>query len=221
MHTPNGRRTIFVEAMESRQMLAATLGSDGTLTLAGSNRRDVIEFDLRSPTRLKVEINDTSEQFFTYSRVQRIVVRALGGNDHVEFNDRNPIARPVIVYGGDGNDSLEGSPGNDTIYGEAGNDVLEGKLGNDSLVGGNGRDRMDGDDGNDILKGGGHSDYLQGGAGNDRIWGGHGNDDIQGGRGTDRIFGEVGNDDFDNSDANREILDRTNDDSGANDNAEF
>ena len=210
-----------IESLESRRLLAATLGTDGTLTVTGSNRRDVIEFDLRSPTRLKTEINDTNEQFFNYSAVKRIVVRALGGNDHVEFNDRNPITKPVIIYGGDGNDSLEGSPGNDTIYGESGNDVLEGKLGNDSLVGGSGRDRMEGDDGNDILKGGGHGDYLQGGNGNDRIWGGHGNDDIQGGRGTDRIFGESGNDDFDNSDSTREILDRNSADNGANDNGAF
>ena len=210
-----------VEVLESRQLLAATLGSDGTLTVTGSSGRDAIEFDLRSTTRLKVEINDTSEQFFTYAQVNRIVIQALGGNDHVEFNDRNPITKPVIVYGGAGNDSLEGSPGNDTIYGEAGNDVLEGKLGSDSLVGGTGRDRMEGDAGNDILKGGGHSDYLQGGAGNDRIFGGHGNDDIQGGSGTDRILGESGNDDFDNSDASREILDRNRDDNGANDNAAF
>ena len=211
----------LIETLESRQLLAATLGSDGTLTITGSNGRDAIELDLRSATRLKTEINDTSEQFFTYSQVKRIVIRALGGNDHVEFNDRNPITKPVIVYGGDGNDSLEGSPGNDTIYGEAGNDVLEGKLGNDSLVGGNGRDRMEGDAGNDILKGGGHSDFLQGGAGNDRIFGGHGNDDIQGGPGTDRILGESGNDDFDNSDSTKEILDRNRDDNGANDNVAF
>ena len=220
MHS-SSRYARAVESLESRQLLTATLGGDGTLTVTGSNGRDAIELDLRSATRLKVEINDTSEQFFTYAQVKRIVVQALGGNDHVEFNDRNPITKPIIVYGGAGNDSLDGSPGNDTIYGEAGNDVLEGKLGNDSLVGGNGRDRMEGDAGNDILKGGGHSDYLQGGPGNDRIFGGHGNDDLQGGPGTDRILGESGNDDFDNSDASREILDRSGEDNGANDNAAF
>ena len=219
MNLSTRRSSKPIDLLESRRLLAAQLGSDGTLTVTGSNARDVIEFDLRSPTRLKVEINDRSEQFFTYSQVRRIVVQALGGNDHVEFNDRKPITTPVIVYGGDGNDSLEGSPGNDTIYGEAGNDVLEGKLGNDSLVGGNGRDRMEGDAGNDILKGGGHSDYLRGGAGNDRIWGGHGNDDILGGPGNDRIFGQIGNDDFDNSDSSKEILDRSSEDNGANDNA--
>ena len=210
-----------VELLESRRLLAATLGSDGTLTLTGGNGRDVLELDLRSSTQLKTEINDTNEQFFDYRRVRRIVVRALGGNDHVEFNDRNPITKPVIVFGGAGNDSLEGSPGNDTIYGEAGNDVLEGKLGNDSLVGSSGKDRMEGDAGNDILKGGSHNDYLQGGDGNDRIFGGHGNDDLQGGRGTDRILGESGNDDFDNSDSARELLDRTSADNGANDNGSF
>src|SRR5688500_20190111 len=106
-----------VESLESRRLLAATLGADGTLLVVGSNRRDVIEFDLRSPTRLKTEINDSNEQFFTYSQVRRIVVQALGGNDHVEFNDRNPITKHVVVCGGDGTDSLEGSTGNVTSHG--------------------------------------------------------------------------------------------------------
>jgi Ca2+-binding RTX toxin-like protein len=211
----------MIERLELRRLLAASLGSDGTLTVTGTNASESIELDLRSPTRLKTEINDTNEQFFDYGQVKRIVIHALGGNDHVEFNDRNPITKQVIVFGGAGNDSLEGSPGNDTLYGEAGNDVLEGKEGNDSLVGSSGKDRLEGDSGHDILKGGSHNDFIQGGPGNDRIYGGHGNDDIQGNRGTDRILGESGNDDFDNSDSPSELLDRASADNGANDNGAF
>ena len=67
------RHATPVEPLETRRLLAAALGSDGTLTVTGSNARDIIEFDLRTPTRLKVEINDRNEQFFSYAQVQRIV----------------------------------------------------------------------------------------------------------------------------------------------------
>ncbi|BBT17511.1 hypothetical protein WP8S17C03_35600 [Metapseudomonas otitidis] len=71
------------------------------------------------------------------------------------------------VFGGDGNDTLEGLSGNDKLYGGEGNDSLLGGLGDDLLEGGTGNDILHGEDGNDTLRGGLGNDTLIGGYGND------------------------------------------------------
>ena len=73
------------------------------------------------------------------------------------------------LYGGWGNDTIDGGTGNDHLYGGDGNDSLDGWTGDDRLYGGSGSDILLGYDGNDYLDGGrdGHVDYLYGEAGND------------------------------------------------------
>lgn len=92
--------------------------------VTGTYRKDMIEFDRRTGTRLKVEIN-RREQNFNFASVTKVVVQALDGNDVVEFNDRNPITLPAEIHGGMGKDSLEGAQGRDTICGENGNDDFD------------------------------------------------------------------------------------------------
>jgi Ca2+-binding RTX toxin-like protein len=67
-----------------------------------------------------------------------------------------------LVTGTDGDDTLIGGRGGDTLVGEAGNDLLNGNTGKDTLLGG---------EGNDLLAGQGGSDVLTGGAGNDEFFG--------------------------------------------------
>jgi Ca2+-binding RTX toxin-like protein len=81
------------------------------------------------------------------------------------------------LYGGDGNDTIEGGVFQDWLYGGAGNDVLRGDTivfqeehGDDFLNGGAGDDVLQGDDGNDVLQGGIGSDTMTGGAGDDLYW---------------------------------------------------
>ena len=62
------------------------------------------------------------------------------------------------LIGGNGNDPLTGTPGNDIINGNNGNDTLTGLAGDDLLLGGNG---------NDTLTGGAGADFLTGGSGAD------------------------------------------------------
>ena len=75
------------------------------------------------------------------------------------------------LVGSTGNDTLNGGNGNDTLIGNAGNDVLSGGNGNDTLNGGAGADTMLGGRGDDLLiwNPGDGSDRLDGGSGFDTM----------------------------------------------------
>ena len=72
-------------------------------------------------------------------------------------------------FGGNGNDSLSGSSGNDTIDGGDGNDHINGYSGHDTLIGGDGNDNLRGSHGNDQIDGGTGSDTITTGSGLDKI----------------------------------------------------
>jgi Ca2+-binding RTX toxin-like protein len=120
------------------------------------------------------------------------------------------------VYGGQGNDSLIGSPvflSITNLFGDRGNDTIimkggtasfgSGGQGNDVLIGSEGSsiDSLFGGQDNDVIRGYSGSDFLSGDAGADIIWGDEslsgdtGNADmILGGTGSDSIVGGGGND---------------------------
>lgn len=83
-----------------------------------------------------------------------------------------------VLYGGLGNDTLDGRGGDDSLYGEEGSDSLIGGAGSDLLDGGTQADTLDGGDGADTLIGGAGDDVLIGGTGPDSLTGGAGNDTI-------------------------------------------
>ena len=106
------------------------------------------------------------------------------------------------LFGGNGDDLLNGTAGNDNLSGGNGQDTLNGDGGNDTLAGGNGGDILNGGDGNDLLQGDDSDestngkDILNGGAGNDILNGGNGKDDLTGGTGNDILTGGSGSDTF-------------------------
>jgi Ca2+-binding RTX toxin-like protein len=79
------------------------------------------------------------------------------------------------LYGGDGNDILNGGG---ALYGQAGDDNLSGLGNNNFLVGGTG---------NDYLYGAGGFNTLQGGAGNDTLVEAAGQETLDGGGGLDQL----------------------------------
>ncbi len=97
------------------------------------------------------------------------IVRAMGGNDALN----GEFSHPEALEGDDGNDILQGGPG-DVLQGGAGNDVLmaqggatfEGGAGNDELFGSGSNDlfRYMAGDGHDVVHTGGGSDVLDLGA---------------------------------------------------------
>jgi len=118
-----------------------------------------------------------------------------GGNDSINVTG---VASTVafVIDAGDGNDTVLGGSGADSIFGGAGNDSLSGGVGNDTILGGDGNDSIDGGVGNNSLSGGDGNDTIIGGTSADTIDGGNGNDSITGGSGADVLQGGAGNDTF-------------------------
>ncbi len=98
------------------------------------------------------------------------------------------------LTGGDGDDHLDGEDGDDVLHGGAGDDTLHGGRGNDILFGGPGNDHLAGHVGDDMLFGGDGDDLLIGGDGNDVLCGGPGNDMLMGSLGDDWLVGGTGED---------------------------
>lgn len=97
----------------------------------------------------------------------------------IEFDSglSNPsIVKRQTLFGGVGDDLLNGRSLADHLYGGAGADTLSGQGGADWLEGQSGDDRLDGGAGSDTLLGGTGNDVLNGGADNDRLLGGQGLD---------------------------------------------
>jgi Ca2+-binding RTX toxin-like protein len=111
--------------------------------------------------------NFTGNASFDYS-----ISDGKGGTSSATVN----VAVGGTQTGGNGNDTLTGTAGNDLLNGGNGNDSLIGYAGNDTLIGGNGTDFLVGSAGDDLLDGGNGSDTLRGGLGNDTLTGGNGQD---------------------------------------------
>lgn len=135
-----------------------------------------------------------SGQYVYCEGVTSIVANAAGGDDDVDATGLASI--PIAVSGGDGVDGLWGGGGNDTVNGDAGDDTfyddnsggLGGGGGNDTVNGGEGDDAIGGDysqAGTSVAGVTEGDDTLNGGPGRDEIYGGGGNDMIDGGAGDD------------------------------------
>lgn len=121
-------------------------------------------------------------------------------------NEVNISGVTSFIVGGDGNDVLIGTSGNDFVYGGGGNDALllfagddigNGGTGNDMVAGHSGRDLLLGGLGVDQLMGGKGKDALSGDGGGDDLYGGDEDDILAGGRGDgDVVVGGAGNDTF-------------------------
>jgi hypothetical protein len=92
---------------------------------------------------------------FPAAAVSKIEVLGLAGKDWIRLDSESvggqPLTKPSLIKGGDGDDLVFGSYGADQIFGELGNDILHGKSGNDRLDGGPGRDSTYGGPGNDTI----------------------------------------------------------------------
>jgi hypothetical protein len=154
------------DSLESRRLMSVVL-SGSTLIVYGTNKPDVISMNDGTTGQILVTDNGRSSRWTT-SAVSQIRVYGYDGNDSI--TTYNMMTKPMLVYAGDGNDTVVSGGGNDTLYGERRNDRIYAGFGSDDLYGGAG------------------DDMLMGQAGSDRHFGSSGNDVL------DMRDGVVGND---------------------------
>jgi Ca2+-binding RTX toxin-like protein len=114
------------------------LGNDGqadTVVLNATNGDDAITVTNNNGV---VTVKGLGEDIVisNFDATDRLVINGLGGDDVIEASGLTGMQ--LTANGGDGDDVLIGSPGNDTLNGNAGDDVLIGGAGQDILDGGTG-----------------------------------------------------------------------------------
>lgn len=124
-----------------------------------------------------------------------IHVAAQDSDDQITVSPN--VDTPSTIFGGDGDDRLNGGPRADRLIGDdvstglraatPGNDTINGGPGNDTLSGLGGNDTINGNAGNDTLNGDAGHDTLNGNTGNDTLRGGSGNDTHNGQEGVDTL----------------------------------
>jgi uncharacterized delta-60 repeat protein len=141
--------------------IAAVQMQGNNLVVGGTTGDDTIVINpADAGGDLNVTINGVLQG--TYHPTGQIIVYAQAGNDTVDLQSvknrgqRIYVAVPALLFGGDGDDTLDvsGSRANNILVGGAGNDVLRGGLGSDLLIGGTGADTLYAGSGGDILIGG-------------------------------------------------------------------
>ena len=133
----------------------------GTMYIYGTEHDDEVDIDVSDfgpSLTLNVTVTDleTGENDYRIlvvaSGINEIVVHTYGGDDHVSMYDLGtPVAIPMDVDAGAGDDIVEGGNGPDILFGGPGNDLVVGKRGADFVFGDGGLD--EGPDGNDQLAG--------------------------------------------------------------------
>ncbi|MFC8374192.1 calcium-binding protein [Streptomyces sp. NPDC057239] len=98
------------------------------------------------------------------------------------------VMGPAALHGGDGMDHLMGDGSNQQMWGGRGDDMIEGYGGDDTVHAGPGDDHAMGGDGRDIVLGGPGNDTLDGEGGDDLVCGGAGKDALEGGPGRNIVL---------------------------------
>ncbi len=169
----NGQFTISAVAKDARQLAGPAATKDFAVTgftvmpdpvrpgqtilvVVGTQGADTIAISEVGRDDLKIRIRDRESCLRIRGRVDgdvnRILVFALDGNDQVIIDDDVDVN--AEIWGGRGNDYIQGGGGDDIVWGGAGDDTLFGEDGRDILIGGTGADQIVGDEQDDILIGG-------------------------------------------------------------------
>lgn len=140
---------------------------DQTLRIEGTEDNDEIEV-YQDAQNLSVKING-QEHLVPSKDVAKIELKALGGNDTIEFIDARSGSGlkqiPLLIDAGDGNDFVSTGDSDDTIYGGKGDDEIYAAGGVNLLDGGEGNDFLKGD-----TKGKGNKTTYIGGSGQDQTY---------------------------------------------------
>jgi hypothetical protein len=171
-----------VETAAGSLTLSATSSNTAVVPLngitfggSGANRTLRVKANTLSNVAFSDLTITVSDGTFTSSINVRVIV---GTNKNEVINIGTTTVGTDMIFGGNGDDTINAGAGNDLVCGGNGGGTINGGLGDDTLDGGNGNDTLIGGDGND---------HLFGGNGNDTMTGGIGADSFDGGGGTDTV----------------------------------
>ena len=131
------RRRSPPRARRRRRRTRAFVAHD-TLIVKGSRNNDRIALRLEAgqPGILQVDFDDdgTAEHSFDRATFSRIKIFAGRGNDQVRIDQVNGAFadEAVTMYGGRGNDTLDGGDGAELFFGGRGHDAVDGNRGDDT-----------------------------------------------------------------------------------------
>lgn len=134
--------SLGVELLESRECPATVNIANGTFTVTGTGASETITLGHTATTLIVDGVP------FPKAGINRVVVTAGAGDDFI----RDGSGLGAFLYGGLGNDRINGNGGADRIYGGAGNDILNGGDGDDIIWGGGGTDTLNGGAGVNTVK---------------------------------------------------------------------
>lgn len=148
------RTCCVVESLEQRQLLSADV-IGGTLVVDGTDGNDKIAVIAgREPGTFTVKIKGEGKQFF--EGIDAIEIHGLAGHDKIKVNGKplNTAGELIgaTIDGGDGNDKIKGSVGDDTIDAGEGDDKVSGGHGNDVIDVSKGKNKAHGNTKNDSVK---------------------------------------------------------------------
>ena len=208
--TANSIETIAIESDDTttpdgtvNHTATLTAGSVKSLTVSGDA---LLTLTNTSTTLTSVDAAAMTNAFsgLVWASVGTLAAAATltggSGNDNIG-GTANAATKNLVMTGGDGQDTLGGGDGNDTITDTSsqtngnGNSLIGG-AGNDTITAGAGIDTIDGGTGNDSIVAGGGNDVLTGGGGSDTVLGGEGEDAITAASGAESLDGGAGNDSY-------------------------
>jgi Ca2+-binding RTX toxin-like protein len=171
VETPAGSLTLSATSSNTAVVPLSGITFGGS----GANRTLRVKANMQSGVAFSDLTITVSDGTFTSSINVRVIV---GTNKTEVINIGTTTVGTDIIFGGNGDDTINAGAGNDLICGGNGGGTINAGLGDDTVDGGNG---------NDILIGGDGNDHLIGGNGNDTMTGGSGADSFDGGGGTDTV----------------------------------
>jgi Ca2+-binding RTX toxin-like protein len=189
VETPAGSLTLSATSSNTAVVPLANIIFGGS----GANRTLRVNAVAQSTVAFSDLTITVSDGTFTSSINIRVIV---GTNKTEVINIGTTTVGTDMIFGGNGDDTINSGAGNDLICGGNGGGAVNGGLGDDTIDGGNGNDTLRGGDGNDLILGGGGNDTLEGGNDNDILDGGSGTDILRGESGDDTLTGGSGPDSF-------------------------
>ena len=201
------------------------VGGDGADSFSGGAGQDNLDY---SGSGAAVNVNLTTGALSGGDADNDTIIQGIDGVIGSDFDDTligfdHEGTAPADTF----TNELFGGGGDDYIEGRGGDDLLDGGTGDDTILGGDGSDTVYGGDGNDVIDTSGSDpqpdvaypglypadldpnddiDTVFGGAGNDTISTGDDADIIDGGTGNDTIDGGIDNDTIDGGDGNDTII---------------